>query len=118
PVARRRTGTLIITTSPLFLHSSVSPSPTTRRDPNGRSLPRVTVGADARSRMVIVSGEPKDLQAAATIVQEFDRLAAKEPRQIRIVPLQSGTATDVSTKLRQLSLDQMKGRGETAGADA
>ena len=98
--------------------ASVISSSLARVDPNGRSVPRVTVGADTKSRMVIVSGEPKDLQAASTIVQEFDRLAAREARQMRIIQLKTGAALDLSTKVRSLYLDQMKGRGETAAADA
>jgi type II secretion system protein D len=98
--------------------ASVLSSSLSRLDSNGRSIPRVTVGADNRTSMVVVSGDPKDLQAAASIIEQFDSLATKEQRQMRIMPLKSGVATDLALRLRQLYLDQMKGKGQTGSADA
>jgi type II secretion system protein D len=98
--------------------ASVLSSTLLRLDPYGRPVPRVTVGADAKTSMVVVSGDPKDLQAAASIIEQFDGLATKEQRQMKIVPVKSGVATDLSLRLRQLYLDNMKGKGQGGTADA
>ncbi|HZO56709.1 MAG TPA: secretin N-terminal domain-containing protein, partial [Bryobacteraceae bacterium] len=98
--------------------ASVISSSLSKLDPYGRSVPRVTVGADARTSMVVVSGDPKDLQAAASIIEQFDSLATKEQRQMKIIPVKSGVATDLSLRLRQLYLDDMKGKGQGGTADA
>jgi type II secretion system protein D len=97
--------------------ASVLSSSLAKLDPYGRPVPRVTVGADPRSNMVIVSGDPKDLQAAASIVEQFDGVAS-EARQMRFIPVKTGTASDLATKLRQLYLDHMKGKNQSATADA
>ncbi|HKQ36496.1 MAG TPA: secretin N-terminal domain-containing protein, partial [Verrucomicrobiae bacterium] len=98
--------------------ASVISSSLSKLDPYGRSVPRVTVGSDDKTSMVVVSGDPKDLQAAASIIEQFDGLATKEQRQMRIIPVKSGLATDLALRLRQLYLDQMKGKGQGGTADA
>lgn len=84
----------------------------------GRSIPRVTVGTDPVNNLLIVSGNPSDLQAAAKIVEQMDSMLATEPRQLRVVALKSGLATEVSTRVKQLYQDQIKGRPKTGAADA
>jgi type II secretion system protein D len=84
----------------------------------GRNIPRVSVGADKQNNVLIVSGEPKDLQAAAVIVEQMDAVLAKEPRQMHIVPLKSGVASQVATKVKTIYQDQMKGRPQGGIADA
>jgi type II secretion system protein D len=86
--------------------------------PGGRSVPRVSVGADSKSNTLIVSGEPKDLQSAAVIIEQLDNLAQKEPRHMEILPLQSGLASDLATKVKELYLNQMKGHPEAGASDA
>ncbi len=98
--------------------ASVLSSSLSKLDPYGRSVPRVTVGADAKTSMVVVSGDPKDLQAAASIIEQFDGMATREERQMRIIPVKAGVATDLALRLRQLYLDQMKGKGQGGTADA
>jgi type II secretion system protein D len=98
--------------------ASMLSSALVKTDAYGRQMPRVSVGADERSSMVIVSGEAKDLQAAAVIIEQMDVAGAAEQRQMRIIPLTSGIASDVSTKLRQVYTDQLKGQGKTGAADA
>ena len=85
--------------------------------PYGVRTPRVSVGADAQNNLVIVSGEPKDLQSAAIIIEQMDGIAAKEQRQMRIIPLKSGMANSVSGRVRQIYQDQIKGRPKM-GSDA
>src|SRR5688572_23661085 len=96
--------------------ASMLSSALTKIDAYGRTQPRVSVGADARNSMLIVSGEPKDLQAAAVIIEQMDAAGATEQRQMRIIALKSGVASDVSTKLRQVYMEQLKGKGGAADA--
>jgi type II secretory pathway component GspD/PulD (secretin) len=48
----------------------------------------------------------------------MDAAGTAEQRQMRIIPLKSGIASDVSTKLRQVYTDQLKGKGQNGAADA
>ncbi len=84
----------------------------------GRPVPRVSVGADNKSNILIVSGEPKDLQAAAVIIEQLDNISQREPRQLRIIPLEGGQAEDTADRVKQLYLDQMKGQPDGGAADA
>jgi type II secretion system protein D len=88
-----------------------------KTDVYGRQLPRVSVGADDRNSMLIVSGEAKDLQAASVIIEQMDAGGVSEARQMRIIPLKSGLASDVSTRLRQVYTDQLKGQGKSGTPD-
>ncbi|MSU60844.1 MAG: hypothetical protein EXS31_00360 [Pedosphaera sp.] len=85
---------------------------------NGRSIPRVSVGPDTANNLIVVSGDPKDLQSAAVIIEQMDSIATKQPRQMKIVPLKSGVATDVSKRVRQLYEDQLKGTPGSGAPDA
>ncbi len=84
----------------------------------GRSTPRVSVGTDTQNNLLIVSGAPQDLQAAAIIVEQMDSMLAKEPRQMRTVTLKTGLASEVATRVKSLYQDQLKGRPKTGPADA
>ncbi len=86
--------------------------------PYGRSVPRVTVGTDVQNNLLIVSGNPADLQSASIIVEQMDGMLAKEPRQMRVIPLKSGLASEVSARIKQLYIDQVKGLPKTGAADA
>jgi len=82
----------------------------------GRSVPRVSIGSDPTSNTLIVSGQPKDLQSAVSIIEQLDAKNSKEPRQMHIIPLKAGHASEISTRLRQLYLDKVKNEpltGET-----
>jgi type II secretory pathway component GspD/PulD (secretin) len=96
--------------------ASMLSSALTKLDAYGRAQPRVSVGADARNSMLIVSGEPKDLQAAAVIIEQMDAAGATEQRQMRIIALKSGVASDVSTKLRQVLYGAVEREGGAADA--
>jgi type II secretory pathway component GspD/PulD (secretin) len=87
-------------------------------NPNGRTTPRVSVGTDLQNNLLIVSGAPQDLQSAAVIVEQMDTMLAKEPRQMRVVALKSGLASELATRIKQLYQDQLKGRPKTGPADA
>jgi type II secretory pathway component GspD/PulD (secretin) len=97
--------------------SSVLSTALVQVNPYGVKVPRVSVGADPLNNLVIVAGEPKDIQSAAVIIEQMDGVAARDQRQMRIIPLKAGTAGEVSRRVRQLYQDQIKGRPK-AGADA
>ncbi len=84
----------------------------------GSRIPRVAVGADEKSNTLIVSGETKDIAAAATIIEQLDTLRAKQKRQMRIFKLEQGEAAAMATKVKTLYLEQMKGAKGDEPADA
>ena len=86
--------------------------------PYGRSTPRVSVGSDTQNNLLIVSGAPQDLQSAAVIVEQMDQMLAREPRQLRVVTLKTGLASEVANRVKQLYQDQLKGQVKTSPADA
>ena len=65
-----------------------------------------------------MSGAPPDLQSAAVIVEQMDTMLAKEPRQMHVVTLKTGLASEVATRVKQLYQDQLKGKAKTSPADA
>jgi type II secretory pathway component GspD/PulD (secretin) len=68
--------------------------------------------------MLIVSGPPKDIQSAAVIIEQLDGVPAKEPRQMQIVALKSGVASEIATRVKMLYQDQVKGIQGGGIADA
>ena len=80
-----------------------------RLDPYGRLVPRLTIGVDVPTRTVVVSGEPKDLQSAEQIVQQLDASAPREPRELHLLPIRTGTAAEALSRLRPLVADRLKG---------
>jgi type II secretion system protein D len=78
-------------------------------DPYGRMVARVTIGVDVPTRTVVVSGEPKDLQSAEQIVHQLDATATREPRELRILAVHNGTATEAVARLRPLVNDRLGG---------
>lgn len=97
--------------------SSVLSTALVQITPYGTRVPRISAGADTQNNLVIVAGEPKDIQSAAVIVEQMDGVAAREQRQMRIIPLKSGIASTVSGRVKQLYQDQIKGRPK-AGSEA
>ena len=68
--------------------------------------------ADAGTRTVIVSGKPKDVLAAASIIEQLDQPADAAPRKMRVVEVGPGEADDVAEQVRELFGDQAKSRPE------
>ncbi len=68
--------------------------------------------ADVSSRTVIVSGEPKDVLAAASIIEQLDQPADTAPRKMRVVEVGPGEANEVAQQVRSLFEDQAKSRPE------
>ncbi len=83
-----------------------------------QTLPRVSVGADTNSNSLIVVGEAKDLNAAAVIVEQLESGAERKPREMRILSVRSGRASDVALRVRQLYADRIKNDPGLGAADA
>jgi type II secretion system protein D len=119
-VSTRTAGTRVfrLRTSEASQVASLLTSALMQTSPYGRTFSRISVGADPRSNTLIVSGDPKDLQAAAVIIEQLDELSGREPRQMRFITLKSGIPSDVALKLRQLYQDQLKSEKNPGMADA
>ena len=73
--------------------------------------------ADVSSRTVIVSGEPKDVLAAASIIEQLDQPSDAAPRKMRVVEVGPGEANEVAQQVRSLFDDQAKSRPELRESD-
>ena len=85
-----------------------------RVDPSGRLIPRVTLGIDPTARTLVVAGQPQDLQAAEQIVTQLDATTTREARDLQILPIPQGSATEAVARLRPLVLDRLKASGKPA----
>lgn len=85
---------------------------------SARTRPRVSVGADTNSNSLVVSGEAKDLNAAAVIIEQLDDGTVRKERQMRILSLKSGKAAELALKVRALYLDQVRNQPNLGPADA
>jgi len=83
-------------------------------DPSGRLTPRVTLGVDNKARTLVVSGEAKDLQAAEQIVTQLDATTSREPRDLQILAIPQGSASEAVARLRPLVMDRLKASGNAA----
>lgn len=84
----------------------------------GRVLPRITVGIDANNNTLIVSGQPADLAAAATIIEKLDNNAEGSNKQLRIFPVHGSNTADFAARLKQLYTEQVKSKPDNGPADA
>jgi len=83
-----------------------------------RSVPRVSVGADTNSNSLVVSGDARDLNAAAAIIEQLDNTANIVERQIRIIPVRSGRAAELALRVRALYLDHVRNSPGSGPANA
>ncbi|MEY4689979.1 MAG: putative type secretion system protein precursor [Verrucomicrobiota bacterium] len=83
-------------------------------DPSGRITPRVTLGIDNTARTLVVSGQARDLQAAEQIVTQLDATTQREARDLQVLPILQGSATEAVARLRPLVLDRLKASGKAA----
>jgi type II secretion system protein D len=83
-----------------------------------RTVPRVSVGADTNSNSLVVSGQAKDLNAAAVIIEQLDSSTNVLERQIRILPLKSGGAAQFAQRVRALYLDHVRNQPASGPANA
>ena len=84
---------------------------------NSSSQKQFSASADEASRAVIVSGEPKDLLAAAGIIEQLDLPQDIEPRNMKVVQVNPGSASQLVTQARALFEDQAKSRPTLRGDD-
>lgn len=89
-----------------------------RFDAYGRPQKRATVSVDAKTRTLIVTGDPKELQGVSLIIEQLDQsLGAQPERKTRVVNLKQGKAATMSTKVRQLYNDRIKSQPELSTSD-
>ena len=67
---------------------------------------------------MIVSGEPKDLQAAAVIIEQLDNLTDKPDRAVQVFTLANSPADTAALQAKEVYLDQMKGKNDLGDSDA
>ena len=53
-----------------------------RYDAYGRTQKRVSVVTDAKTRTIIASGDPKELQSAAVIIEQLDASLGEQPERV------------------------------------
>jgi type II secretory pathway component GspD/PulD (secretin) len=89
-----------------------------RYDAYGRPQKRVTVSVDAKTRTLIVTGDPKELQGVSSIIDQLDQsLGTQEERRMKVVTLTQGRASTLSPKVRQLFNDRVKSQPELGTAE-
>src|SRR5258706_11633366 len=90
-------------------------------DSYGRPRRRIGVTMDAKTRTIVVAGDPKELQAlqnASTIIEQLDSaLGAQAERKIKVVALKQGKAAELSPKVRQLYNDQLSSQPDLGTTD-
>ena len=87
-------------------------------NPYGRSVARVSVGADKRRNMLIISGEAQALLAAAAIVEQLDAAPESAGRQMRVVPIKSVRVSELVPKVKQIYQDQTTGAQDRSQPEA
>ena len=69
----------------------------------GRPTKRISVVVDAKNRSLIVTGEAKDLHAAAQVVEQLDvATGTNTVRAMRVFALKGRRATETAPKIRQV----------------
>jgi type II secretory pathway component GspD/PulD (secretin) len=69
----------------------------------GRPTKRISVVVDAKNRSLIVTGEAKDLHAAAQVVEQLDLATGTNTvRSMRVFALKGRRATETAPKIRQV----------------
>lgn len=85
----------------------------------GRPTKRISVVVDAKNRSLIVTGEAKDLHAAAQVVEQLDTATGTNAvRSMRVFALKGRRATETAPKMRQVFEERARSLPEvgTAGA--
>ena len=89
-----------------------------RYDAYGRPQKRATVSVDAKTRTLIVTGDPKELQGVSLIIEQLDQsLGAQPERKTRVITLKQGKAASLASKVRQLYADRVKSQPELSTSD-
>lgn len=89
-----------------------------RFDAYGRPQKRATVSVDAKTRTLIVTGDPKELVSVATIIEQLDQsLGAQPDRKMKVLTLKQGKVGELLGKVRQLYNDQLTAQPDLATTD-
>ncbi len=80
-----------------------------RYDAFGRAQKRATVSVDAKTRTLIVTGDPKELQGVSLIIEQLDQSLGDQPeRHMKVITLRQGRAATLVRRVRQLYADRIK----------
>ena len=89
-----------------------------RYDAYGRPQKRATVSVDAKTRTLIVTGDPKELQGVSLIIEQLDQSLGQQPeRRMKVVTLKQGKAAMLASRVRQLYADRIKSAPDLATSD-
>jgi type II secretory pathway component GspD/PulD (secretin) len=81
----------------------------------------VGVTLDAKTRTIIVAGDPKELQSlqnASVIIEQLDNALGQQPeRKIKVVSLKQAKVSELLPKARQLYNDQLANKPELTGSE-
>ncbi|MFP4104932.1 MAG: secretin N-terminal domain-containing protein [Phycisphaerae bacterium] len=69
------------------------------KDSRGRTIVPVSVSAEPRNNLLIVSGSSADLRTVSKLIQRIDKPRDEEAREIHVVQLQAGDARTVARSL-------------------
>ena len=89
-----------------------------RYDAYGRPQRRANVSVDAKTRTLIVTADPKELQGVALIIDQLDQsLGSHADRTMKVMTLQQGRVASLAPRVRQLYNDRLKGQPELGTSD-
>ncbi len=90
-----------------------------RYDAYGRPQKRATVSVDSKTRTLIVTADPKELQGVSLIIEQLDQsLGAQPERRMKTLTLQQGKVVTLSPRVRQLYNDRVKSQPELGTSEA
>lgn len=85
----------------------------------GRPTKRISVVVDAKNRSLIVTGEAKDLHAAAQVVEQLDTATGTNTvRSMRVFALKGRRATETAPKIRQVFEERARSLPDVGSAGA
>ena len=74
-----------------------------RYDAYGRPQKRVSVVTDPKTRTIIATGDPKELQSAAVIIEQLDTsLGAQAGRSMRVLAVKDRSVGELGSKVRSV----------------
>jgi type II secretion system protein D len=97
--------------SPILYNAIVS------REPRYRG-PRPFVNADEQDNSLMVVGNKADIEQAKSMIEQMDSGPAREPRQVRVFPVKTGSPSEFARRVKELYIDQLKGQTNAGPADA
>lgn len=90
-----------------------------RFDAYGRPQKRVSVVADSKTRTLIATGDPKELQSASVIIEQLDSsLGTSAGRSMRVLQIPQRKLAELATRVRQIFQDQIRNQPELGTSEA